>query len=266
MLKEYKVLEKTDLTTFLLGLNLTKKEVKRLLVNEKVYVNSKITTKYNFEIGKKDTVIINLNKSDLIVLYEDKDILLVDKPHGLLCVATETTKNTLYQRVSEYVKIKGKNNKIFIVNRLDRETSGIVMFAKSESIKHKLQNNWESVERKYLAKVIGKPKDSGVIKSFLQEDETYYVRSAKKGKLAITEYTKIDEKNGYSTLEINIKTGRKNQIRVHMKDIGCVIKGDVKYGAEKAKRMFLHAYQIKFNHPVTGKEKIIKAIIPRDFM
>ncbi len=265
MFKEYEVVEENILNEFLLSQDLKRKELKKLLTSEKIKVNDKITTKYNYALKVGDVVSINKNKSDLRVLFEDKKIIIVDKPYNLLCIGTETSNNSLYWKVSEYVKHKNKNNKVFIVNRLDKETSGIVVFAKNQKTKEKMQANWEKVERKYIAIVEGKTKKEGRIESFLSEDKNLYVKSSYKGKKAITLYKRIKESRMYTWLEIEIKTGRKNQIRVHMKDINCVIKGDVKYGSKKEKRMFLHANSIKFFHPSTNKLIEIKSTLPRNF-
>ncbi len=264
MFKVYRANKNEELTQFLIQYY-PKKEIKRLLINERITVNNQKTTKYNYQLRKNDEVVVNLNKTDLNVLYEDKDLIIVDKKHNLLSIATDTVSRTLYKQVSDYMKNKSKSSKIFIVNRLDKDTSGIVVFAKTQNVKLKLQDDWENVERRYIAVVNGKTKNEGVIRSYLQEDKNLFVKSGTTGKLAITEYRKIKEKNKKTWLDINIKTGRKNQIRVHMNDIGCAIKGDTKYGGSKEKRMYLHAYYIKFTHPVTKKLLEVNAIIPREF-
>ncbi len=264
MFKIYEVKNNTTLTPFL-EQHYPKKEIKRLLTNDRVTVNRRTTTKFNHPLKPKDEVIVNLNKTDLNVLYEDKDFIIVDKKHNLLSVATDTTTKTLYNDVSKYIKTKNKNSKIFIVNRLDKDTSGIVVFAKNQELKFKLQENWDNVIRKYIAVVIGKTKPEGIIKNYLQEDKNLFVKSGTTGKLAITEYRKLKENKNQTWLDINIKTGRKNQIRVHMNDINCVIKGDTKYGGQKEKRMYLHAYYIKFNHPVTNKIIEVNSIVPKEF-
>ncbi len=264
MNKKYIVKEKSILTDFLVNF-ISKKDVKRLLSNKKIIVNNKVVVKYDYQLNKNDEVIINLSKTELNIVYEDKHLLVVDKPYNLLSVATEGNKKTLYNQVSDYVKIKGKNNKVFIVNRLDKDTSGLVLFAKNQDIKLKLQDDWDNVIRKYIAIVVGKTKQKDVIKSYLVEDGNLFVKSAKTGKLAITEYEKLKENSKYTWLDINIKTGRKNQIRVHLKDIGCEIVGDTKYGGIKDKRMYLHGYKVVFNHPVTNKSLEINSIIPSEF-
>lgn len=268
----YKVNEECELYEFLQKvIDKPKKEVKKILVGKKVRVKGVVVTKYNYLLKPKMEVMVNFSKSDLNVLYEDRDILVVDKPPKLLCICDEKGGNTLYKQVSEYVKLANKSCKVFIVNRLDRDTSGIVVFAKNMDMKNKLQENWKSVTRKYVAVVHGDTKESGVIKSYLTEDSNHFVYSVKDeklGKFSITEYKKIKYVNGFSYLDINIKTGRKNQIRVHLKEQGNSIKGDRKYGnkdKEKQKRLYLHAYRIVFNHPKTNKKIDVESIIPKGF-
>lgn len=196
------------------------------------------------------------------ILYEDKELLVINKPSGLLTVATDKESfNTLYHQAREYIKKQNPKNKIFIVHRLDKDTSGIVVFAKNEKIKLALQNNWEKVAkvREYIALVCGKPKKiKGEIKNYLKETKTLQVYSTndKNGKLAITKYEVLQYNKEYSLMKINILTGRKNQIRVHMKDLGCPIVGDKKYEAKKNpfRRLCLHASKLVLVYPFTNKE------------
>ncbi len=265
MNKSYVVDKICLLGDFLVSVGYSKKDAKRLLSNNKIIVNDKKISKYTYELKGKETVFVNPSKTTLDVLYEDDYLLVVDKPANLLTVATTSSNHTLYRQVSDYVKQRNKNNKVFIINRLDRETSGLVMFAKVQKVKFQMQNTWSSVIRKYIAVVIGKTDNSGVIKSYLSEDKGFNVKSSTDGKLAITEYKKIKESKEYTWLDVNIKTGRKNQIRVHLKDIGCIIRGDVKYGSKKDKRMYLHAYKLEFKHPVTNKIIKVKSLMPEGF-
>ena len=207
----------------------------------------------------------------LDILYEDKHMLIVNKPHNLLTIGTDKVRDyTLYRKVSDYVKKQHKSNKIFIVHRLDKDTSGIVIFAKDINVKNIMQNNWEKVKREYVALVEGKVLESGVVKSYLKETKTLYTYStndSKNGKLAITKYKVINSSKEYSLLNIEILTGRKNQIRVHMKDINHPIVGDKKYDSKKnpIRRMCLHAYYIKFIHPILNKEIEIYSDYPKIF-
>ena len=208
----------------------------------------------------------------LKIIYEDKHILIINKPYNLLTISNDKeTENTLFHKVYLYIKRKNKNNKIFIVHRLDQDTSGLVIFAKSEKVKKILQDNWDKVVRKYMAIVVGKLEKSGTIKSYLKITKTNLVYSSndsKNGKLAITLYKNILSTDKYTLLDINIKTGRKNQIRVHLNDIGYPILGDKKYNQTKikAKRMYLHAYYLEFNHPITNETLKFELDIPTDFL
>ena len=215
-----------------------------------------------------------MKKTDkLKIIYEDKYLLVVDKPNNLLTVSNEKeSENTLFHKVYLYIKRKNKNQKIFIVHRLDYDTSGLVVFAKSEKVKTKLQDNWDQVVRKYMAIVHGNLETkSGTIKSYLKMTKTqlvYSTNDSKNGKLAITSYKTILENKKYSLLDIDIKTGRKNQIRVHLNDLGYPILGDKKYSniKDKAKRMYLHAYYLEFTHPITNNKLKFELDVPTDFL
>lgn len=208
------------------------------------------------------------------IIYEDKDIIVVNKPAGLLCISTTKEKDkTMYHMVSNYIKKQNPKAKIYIVHRLDKDTSGLVVFAKNVNVKLSMQSNWDNIvtKRGYVAIVEGNlEKNSGVIKSYLKETKTLLVYSTNKqdGKKAITEYRKVFSNNNYTLVDINIKTGRKNQIRVHMKDIGHVIVGDKKYGSSKnpIRRMCLHANILEFIHPRTNKKISLETDIPDNFI
>lgn len=252
--------------------NLSKNNVKSLLHNEKVFVNGNMTTKYNYELNVGDTVEIREKVAKNIdIIYEDKDIIVINKPSGLLTVATEKEKNkTAYHLVMEYLKKKNKNNRIFIIHRLDKDTSGIIMFAKNERAKHLYQDNWNDIVKKrcYYAVIDGKMENKeGTIKSYLKENgNMVYSVKDRSGKLAITEYKVLKERKNISLLDINLKTGRKNQIRVHMKENKTPILGDLKYG-EKSKlinRLALHAYKLELINPVTKKLLIFEASMPNE--
>ena len=253
--------------------NLSKNSVKSLLHNEKVFVNGNMTTKYNYELNVGDVVEIREKVAKNIdIIYEDKDIIVINKPSGLLTVATEKEKNkTAYHLVMEYLKKKNKNNRIFIIHRLDKDTSGIIMFAKNERAKHLYQDNWNDIVKKrcYYAVIDGKMENKeGTIKSYLKEkgNMVYSVKD-RSGKIAITEYKVLKERKNISLLDINLKTGRKNQIRVHMKENKTPILGDLKYG-EKSKlinRLALHAYKLELINPVTKKLLTFEVNMPNEF-
>lgn len=176
-------------------------------------------------------------KEKLNILYEDKYLIVIEKPSGLLTIGTIKEKeNTLYKKVSDYVKKQHKSNKIFIVHRLDKDTSGIILFAKNEEVKRKLQRDWDKTIRKYIALVEGNVTKNGIIKNYLGETKTlktFITNNKNLGKLAITKYYVLKNTKEYSLLNIEILTGRKNQIRVHMESINHSIVGDKKYGSKK---------------------------------
>ncbi len=215
-----------------------------------------------------------MKKDKLDIVYEDKYIIVVNKPSHLLTISTDNEKEkTLFHKVMLYEKRKNKSNKVFIVHRLDKDTSGLVLFAKDEKIKFKLQNNWDKeTKRGYVAVVHGKTKDKETLKSYLTETKTLLVHSTpdkKLGKLAITEYKKVLENKKLTLLKINIKTGRKNQIRVQLADNGNEIVGDKKYGENKfdpLRRLCLHANYLEIVHPVTNKKIVFETEIPKVFI
>jgi len=213
-----------------------------------------------------------LKKMDII--YEDKYIIAVNKPTKLLTISTNKEKEkTLYHEVSEYVKKKHKSNKIFIVHRLDFDTSGVTLFAKDQKVKEELQNNWDkyATKRSYIALVEGliKP-DKLTLKNKLVETKTnmvYVNDNSKYGKLAITSYSLNKYIGGNSLIDIEIKTGRKNQIRVQLSNYGYPIIGDKKYEGKKSfyNRLMLHANVLELVHPVTKEKLNLSARIPKEF-
>ncbi len=207
----------------------------------------------------------------LSILHEDRDILVVDKPSGLLTVATDSEKiKTAFVSLTDYIR-KGSTSsrkRIYVVHRLDRDTSGILVFAKSEEVKDKLQSGWQNIEKKYVAVVHGHFKEpSGVITSYLAENKAQVVYSVKDitlGKLSHTSYRVLKETKNYSLVEVDLLTGRKNQIRVHFAEEKHPIVGDTKYGEDRKSypRMALHARSISFEHPFHGKKMFFETEIP----
>lgn len=209
-------------------------------------------------------------KKKMDIIYEDKELLIVNKPTKRLTVGTDKIKeNTLYHEASDYVKKSYPKNKVFIVNRLDRETSGLVVFAKNEVTKKNLQAHWDEVAtREYLAIVEGKvTKKEQTLKSYLREDKTLrvYETTEKNGRLAITHYEVLASIKAYSLLKIRIETGRKNQIRVQLSGIGHPIIGDKKYGATKNPlgRLGLHASYLELK--TKAKSLKLFAKIPKEW-
>ena len=213
-----------------------------------------------------------MKKEKLDIVYEDKYLIIVNKKSGMLTISTDKEKiNTLYHKVREYLQKQNKNNKVFIIHRLDKDTSGLIMFAKSEKVKRLMQDNWSNVKREYMVVVNGNVKNNkGVIKSYLKETKTNLVYSTNNtnGKLAITEYEKIKSNKLYTLLKINLLTGRKNQIRVHLNDLGYPIVGDKKYSKIKNKvnYLYLHANHLEFNHPITVEKIKLELDVPNEFL
>lgn len=205
----------------------------------------------------------------LKIIYEDKYLIIVNKPAGMYTISRDNHYDfNLYDEVKTYVKKKNPKIKIFIIHRLDKDTSGLIMFAKDEKIKHEMQNNWQNVERKYYAVVSGKIEDDATLENYLYETKSLDVivtNNKNKGKLAITKYKVITCNNKYSLLDVEIKTGRKNQIRVQLAESGHPIVGDKKYGNVKYNRMLLEAYLLKFVHPVTKEVCTISIPKTSDF-
>jgi 23S rRNA pseudouridine1911/1915/1917 synthase len=266
---------RTDLQTFLLSLGFKRNRVKKLLKFGAISVNGKRVRIYNHPLSEGDKVSI-IPKKDLSkdilkrfrikVLFEDDHIIVIDKPAGLLSISTEEEKErTAYRILNEYLKAKGQ--RVFIVHRLDRDTSGIMVFAKTEEAKRRLQERWHETEKKYIALVEGIPeKKEGVITSKLKESKTLlvYETDYRDAKPSATAYKVLKTAMGYSLLELKLLTGRKNQIRVHLSGIGVPVAGDKKYGAKTNpfNRLCLHAWRLSFSHPVTGKKLIFESKIP----
>lgn len=216
----------------------------------------------------------------LTIVHEDRDVIFVDKEAGLLTMGNEKERErTAHNNLSDYVS-KGNPkspHRVFIVHRLDRETSGILVFAKSPEAKSYLQSEWQGFKKTYYAVVHGKlPKDEGTVTSHLVEKGVHKMYSAsnaeqrKQGKLSETAYKVLQSNDEYSLVELNILTGRKHQIRVHMADLGCPVLGDKKYGndgkGEKGvKRLALHAAKLTVKHPFSKQELIVEAPMPGYF-
>ena len=210
----------------------------------------------------------------LSIIHEDHDILVVDKACGLLTVSNDKEKeNTAYFLLNNYVR-KGNqksNRRIFIVHRLDRDTSGILVFAKNVNAKRYLQEGWQEFKKTYHAIVMGiLPEKEGIITSYLTENSAhkmYSVDDPKKGKLAKTGYKVLKESKHYSLLEVDLITGRKNQIRVHFSEKGFPVAGDDKYGKKEkgVKGLALHAVSVAIRHPYTKAAMTFETSAPKYF-
>lgn len=280
---EFTVIEPTLLLEFLFTAmpDKPKGKVKSILEHKCVMVNGIVRTKYNFPLKGNEKIQVCQNFKPqfnhdipLEIIYEDDEIIVINKPSGLLSVATDNgIEKTAYRLLTDYVKEKNQDDRVFVVHRLDRDTSGIFMVAKTEKIKFALQEHWgENVSyRGYKALVYGQlDEKEGTIKSWLLETKTHVVFSSETpgdGQEAITNYKVIKQNADYSLVDVNIETGRKNQIRVHMKDLGHCIVGDRKYGAPNnpLRRLGLHAYRLDICHPITKKLYSFKAPTPKKF-
>lgn len=208
------------------------------------------------------------------IIHEDLDVIVGNKAPGALTVAAKWNRDeTIHSALNHYVR-KGNpraTKSVYVVHRLDQATSGVLIFAKSEEVMHFLKDNWKSTIKNYYAIVHGKmPKKSGTIESYLEEDENYVVHSSKdsdKGKLAITEYEVLKETEQFSLLKINLLTGKKNQIRVHLAGEGHPIVGDAKYGKPntKFKDLCLHSAVLEITHPHSKKRMRFTAPVPAYF-
>ncbi|MFT5698474.1 MAG: 23S rRNA pseudouridine1911/1915/1917 synthase [Desulforhopalus sp.] len=282
-LSSYKVVEKETLLVSLIANfpKKTRKLLKAVLKDKQVSVEGKNVTQFDYIVIPGQNVEVSWEKSknvshprELNILHIDEDIIVINKPAGLLTIATDKEKRrTAYSMLSAYVKTQGAENKIYIVHRLDRETSGLLMFARSEEVKLQIQETWNTTisERTYVGVVEGDvDPPEGTVTSWLTESSAFTVYSSKNdmtGKKAITHYKKIDGTKDLSLLQINLETGRKHQIRVHMQDIGHPIVGDKKYGAGAnfMGRMALHAMVLSFTHPKTGEKCHFDTGIPTKF-
>ena len=256
--------------------------LKQMLAHNQIAVNGTPVRQFNHPVQPGDTVSVNFTREfqvfynrRLKIVYEDDDLLVVNKGYGLLSMGNDKVKDgTAYSILKDYLKRKDPRNKIFIIHRLDRDTSGLMMFAKNEKAKEAMQHNWNNMvlNRKYVTVVEGHVEEpQGVVRSYLGETSQFEVFSTddpSQGKLAVTRWTRLKEGSEYSLLEVELDTGRKNQIRVHMKDIGHPISGDRKYGAEASPihRLALHARTLRFIHPVTRREMLFETPVPSSFI
>ncbi len=258
-------------------LDMPKKRVKQYLTHGSIYVNNSRVKQFDYHVLPGMNINIDTDSKNKKVLpfevvFEDDHIIVVNKPSGLLTIATAKEKErTLYHIVREYLVSKDKFAKVFIVHRLDRDTSGIVIFAKDEKTKNQLQENWNEFVslREYVAVVHGKLQEkSGRIVQMLNETKTnlVYVSHNGEGKEAITNYKVIKENANYSLVSIVIETGRKNQIRVGFQSLNHPIVGDKKYGEkDKETRLYLHANRLKIYYPVLKKDILFETNNPPEF-
>jgi 23S rRNA pseudouridine1911/1915/1917 synthase len=279
------VIEDSVLMDFLLSKmgGMSRTSIKSLLAHRQIMVNGKISTKFNLALKPNDSVIVTsgrgnveLHHPKLKIIFEDSHLIVVEKKEGLLTVSTgNSDETTAFSILKTHVKKSAPSNRIFVVHRLDRETSGVIMFAKTKEVQMILQENWHRIitRRVYVALVEGSvAKEQDTIATWLTENEkSLKIHSSmidNGGQEAITHYKRIKSNDKFSLLEIELETGRKNQIRVHMQGIGHPIVGDKKYGSTTSalNRLGLHARILAFYHPITTEVVSFETPVPRSFL
>jgi len=253
--------------------------VKKLLQSGKIRINDRPVTLYSFKLKPGDVIEIshtgiNASKAGLTfpVLYDDQDVIVVDKPPGKPTSSTDGSLS-IQNILTEYLKTESRGRyRAWVVHRLDKEVSGVLLFAKTRENMETIKDTWKETEKHYYALVEGIPeKDGDKIESWLIEDgsqKMHSVPQTEEAKFSVTHYKKLKHFGDHALLDIHTETGRKNQIRVHLSDIGCPIIGDRKYGAsdEFKRRVRLHAYSLSFPHPATGKIITVKSPMPEGFL
>jgi 23S rRNA pseudouridine1911/1915/1917 synthase len=253
--------------------------IKKLLQSGTVRVNNKPTSLHSFSLNPGDSVDFSMRtgiatkaRLPFPVLYEDQSVIVIDKPAGIATSSIDGSANVQWT-ISEHLKDMSKGTvRTYVVHRLDKEVSGVLLLAKSEMAMDTIKDKWEETEKHYFALVEKIPENpEGTIKSWLIEDNAMKMRSVTEradAKLAITHYRTIRNIDNYALLDIKTETGRKNQIRVHLSDIGCPIAGDRKYGASTdfIRRVRLHACSISFPHPLTGEMITVESPLPKGFL
>jgi len=277
-----KVTKSAQLLDYLINdLHYSRNKAKSLLSYKAVTVNNRVIHRYDYELKVDDLIEINKAPTkingglSIDIIYEDHDLIVINKPTGLLSIATEKERElTAYQEVREYLENKNYSEKLFIVHRLDKETSGILVFAKNEELRNALRDNWNELvsKRGYYAIVDGIVKQEQIhVENYLKENSEGVVYSVKESdkwsKKAISDFKVIKRNKQYSLLDVSISTGRKNQIRVTLSDLGFPVLGDDKYGHKNRniKRLYLHAYELSFTNPLTDKEYHFVSKMPQSF-
>lgn len=282
---QLRVNENTELMTFLLAKmgGMSRNSIKSLLAHRQVMVNNKVCTQFNQTLQPNDNIFVSSSRGNselqhpkLKILFEDQYLIVVEKKEGLLTVSTgNAEETTAFSILKNHVKKGSTQNRIYVVHRLDRETSGILVFAKTKEIQLAMQEHWHEVvtRRVYVALVEGKvEKTSDTIITWLTENEkSLKIHSSvvdNGGQQAVTHYRTIKSNDNFSLLEVELETGRKNQIRVHLQGLGHPIVGDKKYGSNSTVlgRVGLHARILAFIHPMSLQEVIFETSVPKNFL
>ena len=276
----FHVTKKSYLLNFLFDnlKNISKHKVKSLLKHKQILINNEIVTQFNYQLYQNDEIKIiktlfkNNKKMIFDIIYEDDDFIVINKPNGLLSVQTDKKeKNTAFNLVKKYLFSKNIHKHLYIVHRLDKDTSGILIFTKKIKLKKILQDHWNNLVKKrfYYAIVKGVIKEKEKkLTNFLKKNKMNIMQITKNdGKKAITHFKVIKRNDKYTLLNIDIKTGKQNQIRLQLSNIKHCILGDYKYGSNcnPLKRLALHAYLLEFIHPFTNKKMIFKLPMPNEF-
>ena len=252
--------------------NMSNNKIRKMLTNNRIELDGLVVNKAKKEVLAGSIIIVKnkinvskkINEAKLDIIYEDEHLIAVNKPNKLLSVATnKLEKDTMHSRVLDYLKSKDSKSWCWIVHRLDKDTSGVMVFAKNEDVKFTLQEQFSKniVKRIYVAMVDGKPyKESGRIENYVAEGKSLIVRECKKtvkgSRIAITNWKTLKNNDSHTLLELLIETGRRNQIRVHLAGIKCPVSGDKKYGSvtDPLKRLCLHAEYLVIEHPISFKK------------
>ena len=275
----FKVAQEALLIEFLMEKmhGISRNRAKALISNRVVLVNNAITTHPLTELKAGQVVQVDRSKrkmafhsNELDIVYEDPYLLIIDKHPGLLSMSNNSRQQTVQTVLNRYLEKGGGRNTSHLVHRLDRDTSGLMVYAKDVQTQQSLVRGWQELvtDRRYIALVEGELENPrGVVKSWLTEDKRFVTHSSpvdNGGKFAVTHYNVLASSNGYSLVECELETGRKNQIRVHMADLGHPVVGDHKYGSDNdpIRRLGLHAYMLCFTHPVTGKHMCFETPVP----
>lgn len=283
-IEQYIIDEPTQLLAFMLQrlAPRSRSEIKSYLVHGNVLHNGNPTTQFDEQLQHGDEVVINfsrpfptLSSRQVRLIWEDQDIVVIEKASGLLTVPAGPNKRdkTAQSIVDDYVYAEDGYSHAYVCHRLDQFTSGILIFAKNSHVQQLLRDSWTTyvVERKYMAICEGCPeKEAGEVRSYLAENaamKVYSTKNPEEGKLSVTRYQVVKTNGNYSMVDIQLLTGRKNQIRVHMSDLGCPIAGDKKYGAQSnpCGRLMLHNYVLQFIHPITRENLRFELPLPNNF-
>ncbi|MBO4721402.1 MAG: RluA family pseudouridine synthase [Muribaculaceae bacterium] len=257
-------------------------KLKSMLRHNQLAINGVPSTQFDQPVSAGDQLWVNFDRSFQVfshprikLVYEDNDIIVVDKGYGVLSTAAgKPSDDTVYNIVKKYARGFSEKANVYVVHRLDRDTSGLMLLTRTKQARDKLISNWNNmvIERKYIAIVEGKVEQKeGTVKSFLAENpdtyEMYSTDDKKLGRLAVTRYRVVKQGKRFAMVELEIKTGRKNQIRVHMHDLGNPVSGDRKYGGNPSpiNRIALHATALTIVHPITGKAVTFTSPIPDNF-